>query len=49
MAKIDKTEQIVLPKSLRSRALQMAHQTTFVGHLDGNRLYLNRRLKVYWS
>lgn len=48
IAKIEKTEQVVLPKTLCERALYLPHQSTLVRHPGGTRLYYNLRRQVYW-
>lgn len=48
LAKIDQTEQIVLPKVLRERALYLAHYPVMAGHPGGTRMCHNLRRQVYW-
>lgn len=48
IAKIDKMEHIVLPKTLRERALYLAHYSALIGHPGRTRLYYNLRRQVYW-
>lgn len=40
--------QIVVPKSLQPRLLNMAHRSTVAGHAGGGRMYRTLRRHYYW-
>ena len=48
LAPKDHSEQIVLPKSLRERALLLGHYPRMSGHPGGSRMYQTMRRTFYW-
>lgn len=45
---VDKSEQIVVPLSMRQKVLHLAHCPRMMGHPGGTRMYHTLRRPYYW-
>ena len=48
LAPVDGARQVIIPKSLRARALHLAHHTPVAGHPGVSRQYYTMRRSMYW-